>query len=537
MSKYEFIKKLHNLFEQGKHEEVNKLVYDRLLVDPSDEEVRKYARKLALNHPFSSNSKFLCSIESLILRNYNRITSPALRGWQYTAIIDHAFFGKVLKRAPEYRSKRYSNLDNLNSRGGSIKSGDNLLADIITITTLRDRWKFFEEFIANCTDILEDSFIKTPKKELEKTLFETMNSNSLNVIILGAGCTGLALANSLKVSLGHKVNVLIIDTRTQKPHIRRPYSRDWLTNIPSNLFSNLYDPLVKQILQEFGEVNYLGAKINLIETLFLYSNKMLGVKFLFSASYNIDIINHAEVDLVIDATGGKIDLDTPSDLKSHNSNWVKRQDSGDLIKQFQKYGINKNTPDTTFNVQLGFSGNYSYPIIDGKPLTTAMLKITSIPAVHYEVLIKYISEHNYDNLFYIWPGRLITELNEILVFINLDIGSYEEIKSFYSKSSTLSEFIKQDPWKTMEIEKRIKLFFEYLSEHCKLGEIAIISPPFLYDPYLLCFNTGLPRLYNKPIIPIGDSIFCGNPKVSNGLESHLAYLRFLHDTIIHCYLK
>ena len=77
--------------------------------------------------------------------------------------------------------------------------------------------------------------------------------------------------------------------------------------------------MVKQILQEFGEVNYLGAKINLIETLFLYSNKMLGVKFLFSASYNINIINHADVDLVIDATGGKIDLDTPSDLKSHNS--------------------------------------------------------------------------------------------------------------------------------------------------------------------------------------------------------------------------
>ncbi len=172
MSKHEFIKKLHNLFEQGKHGELNKLVYDRLLVDPSDEEVRKYARKLVLNHPFSSNSKFLCSIESLILRNYNRITSPALRGWQYTAQIDHAFFGKVLKSTPKYRSKRSSNLDNLNSRGGSIKSGDNLLTDIITITTLRDRWNFFEEFIANCTDILEDSFIKTPKKDLEKTLLK-----------------------------------------------------------------------------------------------------------------------------------------------------------------------------------------------------------------------------------------------------------------------------------------------------------------------------------------------------------------------------
>ena len=337
--------------------------------------------------------------------------------------------------------------------------------------------------------------------------------------------------------MGDKINILIIDTRTQNPHIRRPYNRDWLTNIPSKLFSNLYDPLVTQILEEFGEVNYLGAKINLIEILFLYSNKMLGVKFLFSATYNIEIINHTDVDLVIDATGGKIALDTPSDLKSHKYSWVKRQESGDLVTQYRKYGVNENTPELTFDVQLRCSGNYSYPIIDGKPLTTAMLKITSIPAVHYEILINYVAKHNYDNLFYIWPGRLTTELNEVLVFVNLDIGSYKEIRSFYNKSTTLSDFIKQDRWRTIDVEKRIKLFFQYLNEHCKLGEIAIISPPFLYDPYLLCFSERLPRLCNKPIIPIGDSIFCGNPKVSNGLESHLAYLRFLHDTIIHCYLK
>jgi hypothetical protein len=57
-------------------------------------------------------------------------------------------------------------------------------------------------------------------------------------------------------------------------------------------------------------------------------------------------------------------------------------------------------------------------------------------------------------------------------------------------------------------------------------EKACIEIPFTYSPYInLDPESG--QFNGKPIFPIGDSLFCGHPKVGNGVSEHLKFLKDL----------
>jgi hypothetical protein len=66
-----------------------------------------------------------------------------------------------------------------------------------------------------------------------------------------------------------------------------------------------------------------------------------------------------------------------------------------------------------------------------------------------------------------------------------------------------------------------------------LGELDIehkicFERPFAYFPHIN-LEAGTGCFNGKPIFPIGDSLFSGNPKVGNGLGSHLS---FLNDLVV-----
>ena len=46
-------------------------------------------------------------------------------------------------------------------------------------------------------------------------------------------------------------------------------------------------------------------------------------------------------------------------------------------------------------------------------------KIVGIREDFLPRITEYINENNYDNIFYVWVGKLIKELNEILIIINI----------------------------------------------------------------------------------------------------------------------
>ena len=53
-----------------------------------------------------------------------------------------------------------------------------------------------------------------------------------------------------------------------------------------------------------------------------------------------------------------------------------------------------------------------------------------------------------------------------------------------------------------------------------------IEKPFKYRPHIN-LNVASGLLNAKPIFPIGDSIFCGHPKMGNGLGMHLPFIKEL----------
>ena len=67
----------------------------------------------------------------------------------------------------------------------------------------------------------------------------------------------------------------------------------------------------------------------------------------------------------------------------------------------------------------------------GKKIEAFMFKITGIPSKYYNNFLKLISNKNKDNLFYIWNGNLPSEINELLMFINLNRSQYTLLKKMY----------------------------------------------------------------------------------------------------------
>ena len=62
-----------------------------------------------------------------------------------------------------------------------------------------------------------------------------------------------------------------------------------------------------------------------------------------------------------------------------------------------------------------------------------------------------------------------------------------------------------------------------------------LEPPFIYAPYVKPMTGKFDKIYHKPLIPIGDSIFNGHPKVGNGLGFHLKHVTKVNDAMLYFY--
>ena len=148
-----------------------------------------------------------------------------------------------------------------------------------------------------------------------------------------------------------------------------------------------------------------------------------------------------------------------------------------------------------------------------------MVKITGLPVNLLDLLRKFAKDLNSLNIFYIWTGCLREEINEGLILINLLRKEYEALTSVIKKPIQLSVFLKANPRITVNLNANIIDLFEILINSDLNNQIKI-EPPFNYCPYVNC-NADSGRLNGKPVFPVGDSLFCGHPKLGNGLGSHL----------------
>ena len=122
-------------------------------------------------------------------------------------------------------------------------------------------------------------------------------------------------------------------------------------------------------------------------------------------------------------------------------------------------------------------------------------------------------------------AHLIDEINEGLILINLTNQEYEILTSCIHNQMNLGLFLKNNANILSFLNENTVSLIKILSG-LDTHEQACIEIPFTYSPYIN-LDPGSGQFNGKPIFPIGDSLFCGHPKVGNGLGEHLKFLNEL----------
>lgn len=529
------LNQLDTLAIEGRRNEAKKFAFQVLSQLPSDVEAREKLKQLCKQDQGFEPEHFLPQFEKQFLASPEFFIQQAANGWQYVRVLDHAFIDPRLPQSLKKIKKERSQPRLEGKLPENDSSPGDLIRNILDIDDLEDRWEAAQALVKQeDTLTLQDSFADSGDR-LQKDLSDAISGDALNIVIIGAGCIGLALANGLKHSLGPRVNVLVIESRVYEKHIKRPYCRQWLTHIPVNMFDGIFDPDVTKILRQFGNNGYMGATLDLFETLLMLSSKKLGVRFYFDNAYDLSFIKESDTHLVFDATGGRLTIEDGYQEAPQNQDDIS-VDLGALQshgKGHQTHGITNWNDAPPVKIQCKRDGAYFKPYLGQAPVTTAMFKLTGVPTALYEELMEFVQLQNSDSVFYIWPGNLKPELNRILILINLDRAGFEELGALVERPVSLKAFLDNGGDDLEHVDYRITRLINILKVRAPdaLEDIGI-EPPFLYRPYFRFMQGGLPRLYDRTLVPVGDSIFCGHPKVGNGLGTHLRHMQQVHDLIL-----
>lgn len=486
---------------------------------------------------------FAQHFEGAVRETTSYFINNATRGWQYSYMVEHSFIDPDLQPFSKAEKKVEDTFAEKPLTQLSDKSAAELLHEIGLIKDHKERWAAVCELVtADHKALLVDDFAQTESDSpLNDRLAACMGGDKLNIVIIGAGCIGLALANIFKHALGDDIEVLLIENRVQTPHIKKPYTRNWLTNILLERL-DVMDPVLKDIIKGFGQDLYMGVSINVLETLLLLSCRKIGVQCLFVDNYDLSFVEKSNVHLIFDTTGGRLGHvvgAVPSkeqEIMAGNTQQLKiaankRDDYEDVLAGF---GVNGIQNEAAPFIELRENQGLYYPYVDDRQIKMATIKLTNIPVSLYEELLEFVRPRNHDALFYLWPGRLQDDFNQILFFINLHKETYEALAGSIHDLTTLTDFLQGGGLELFESEPRVIELFEFLKTCDVRLDALFIEPPFLYIPYLYHIAAGFQRLFDRPIIPMGDSVYNGN-KAGNGLGPHLLFLHNLHEYILTTY--
>ncbi len=465
---------------------------------------------------------FVAAVEQEYRVICGQVIDFASSGWQYCLGLDWEFIDPSLQ-ATRLSKQQDDNPSFILSKAPYTAS--EYLQQILNISDIRARWQYVCELVYTQNDqLLADNFSDL---DLSDSIKKALCGPKLNILILGAGCVGLAFANALQTALGEAVNILMIENRTQAKHIKKPYTRDWLTYIPNAIYQDFLDPRVIKILSEFGNGYFMGVSLNVLETLLFLSNRAQGTQFYFDDHYDLSFISDTDIDIIVDATGGNITYENEWDTGSFAVNLAPFQQYG---SRFSGFGITNFDDLPMIPLTLVRKGSAFYPTFAETQLKAAMFKLTNVPLELYDTLVAYARENNSDSLIYIWPGTLRAELNSLLILINLSASDYQQVSQLLPQKIDLHSFVTKHS-NDLKLDQRILDLFQKILEG-DINKSSKLEPPFLYEPYVYLAGETLPRIAGRPVLRIGDSVFNGHPKVGNGLGSHLVMVGKLHDLVL-----
>jgi hypothetical protein len=512
------------------------IVWTLLQHKPSDKQAFDILSSIAAKQ----GNKFTNKSESFFLNIYKEYSQQsiqkALSGWVYSLSIDKYFLSPVSN--PPHPKKYDKTLEKSTTGEGKDNCDANIFFNaLLTEQNIRRRWQGLQiRQNANDKLLIQDSFSNYVGKQLDKALIKSLSSQNLNVCILGAGCAGLLLASSLKIALGEKIDILVIEVRSQTQHYKKPYSRKWLTNLSMESFSGLVEGSVYRLLDDFGRKNFAGTSIASLESLLLASCKNMGVKFLFDSDYSLKFIKDSKAQLIFDATGGKRSSLKGSEKSAGEYNkqrCVKKfplPSFQGFAQSFKAFGVTDTETNYPKEISVLFDESTAYPIHCGKRLATHMVKLVGIPTQIQPDILSWIAHNNDNNRFYLWPGNLHEEINELLLFINLSENEHAAIKDVITYATPLNSAVAKLS-ALSELDLRIFELFSILLNKSP-DALTKIESPFTYSPYITHLQDGFDRIYGRAVIPLGDSLFNGHPKVGNGLGSHIVAVRFIQQSLM-----
>jgi len=196
---------------------------------------------------------------------------------------------------------------------------DDIVKDLIKEMHIVLNWdKILKIVSLMSTYLLKSSFDNNNKIDM---LYDTINkSSTINIMIIGSGPVGLFLASYLKSYYSNiKVNIVLYDSRIEKPGFRKPYTRQR----PFNTSSSYLSLIIPKIYCWNKNKDNLFVNIFMLEYL-LYCTAIskYNIPIIYN-DYNWDdykkIIERGNFKVVFDCTGGRLKTDainiTPQDIK------------------------------------------------------------------------------------------------------------------------------------------------------------------------------------------------------------------------------
>ena len=408
------------------------------------------------------------------------------------------------------------------------KSPREVLEQLNKTASIQDKYAGIQNLLKSHAPVLtDDSYAHSENRDINQIQQEVFHDGRWNIVIVGGGATGLFLANTLKNRFGEGVNIIVLDSRSDADGSRKIFDRNWLTYLDSKYVQKNTSSHIKNLMECFGTNGKIGMPLDVFEAVLMISCKDQGVKFYFSPEVDYTHFDSDLIDCYFDATGGRLmhrfDVSPSGDALDIQV--------PDAPSNSSYAGVRRTrVPEPHLQFSLKPSGGKHFVYFDDRQILYHMVKVTKVPAELTDELIQFVAKHNGDNIFYIWKGALKTEINETLIFINLTSDYLKTLSSLVAKPRSLESFLQAHASSTLEaLDPRITQLFEILAAHARFSEIEI-EPPFSYQPYV-SFESLRTSPTNKPVFSIGDSLFCGHPKVGNGLNFHVSFINALIEKV------
>ncbi len=329
----------------------------------------------------------------------------------------------------------------------------------------------------------------------------------------------MMLAIGWKRKYGERFEVTLLDNRIIQEGIAAPYVRAWPLNLPVSRLS-LFLPGATRGL---GSTPFVPWTLCELEMHLQAEAKRLGCTILHSAMPSSDLVQQLDPVITFDATGGRLkkpdQLVSSAPLVLTAEDLQKEHGDPDFCMQ-----VGKLAPTIADKLSLAvFENGVGQPCLEGRPLAHWMIKITGIEKNLGLELRSLLLKINQDNWGFLWSTNLMSR--DWLGIFHLKEHEYQAIKPMITQPTPIHSV--QSLFSTLD--PRWAIVLNFLCQHVSPSSRVCLEPPYLWEPRAFLGNIRHWRQADgRWLVPVGDSLFHGHPKVGNGLGVHTVLLgRFL----------